>query len=570
MSATPALQKIGDDEFFEAVRDKPLSFKNNLIHLWYEDHEAAWALVELDLELDSHTSLSELRDMAAAARAIQQMSLAGPLSFNASSSLQVLSSAAAGMVPLEAYPVAYSESRVYACPEVQSKADQAAQTVESKQKARPARPFHLMSISGILNPNTSATPHGSSAGEAVEAQPEIQPAANPEAQLAAQAAKPKRKTASPIPATRRSKRLQSSAVETGEAGPDNGKITIRFPDHDVFEGLPIRQWRQVETVVGSAPEAEPVKGKDAWPEPPMPRDSHLLPEVSQQLLRAARAGRLYKPAEPANDDDKENADEEKETKETQKGFAARKWTQVPRHLEEPEREYLAKRRKGLPSAYANLSGLIGPLVQTGEMRKTKVKKTDAAGNVHIYEVLVEPGKTLENEVVETEPAAAQPAEVAVPGTVVEGVGIVNADGLVVASDIIQPTPPRRRPPPPRRKPKKGPGRGRKRVVFEPGTEGARGSLGSNQITSAGTQAATTAGESTSGVPSTGSDTPMADAGNEEGSGEDGDESDESEDDNDREEESSRTTRHPLPQGSLQVLQRRRPYNSLPQLGYRVH
>lgn len=287
--------------------------------------------------------------------------------------------------------------------------------------------------------------------------------------------------------------------------------------------------------MGSAPEAEPVKGKDAWPEPPMPRDSHLLPEVSQQLLRAARAGRLYKPAEPANDDDKENADEEKETKETQKGFAARKWTQVPRHLEEPEREYLAKRRKGLPSAYANLSGLIGPLVQTGEMRKTKVKKTDAAGNVHIYEVLVEPGKTLENEVVETEPAAAQPAEVAVPGTVVEGVGIVNADGLVVASDIIQPTPPRRRPPPPRRKPKKGPGRGRKRVVFEPGTEGARGSLGSNQITSAGTQAATTAGESTSGVPSTGSDTPMADAGNEEGSGEDGDESDESEDDNDREE-----------------------------------
>ncbi|KAF2839072.1 hypothetical protein M501DRAFT_933790, partial [Patellaria atrata CBS 101060] len=120
-------------------------------------------------------------------------------------------------------------------------------------------------------------------------------------------------------------------------------------DHDVMEGLPIRQWRNKETTFGAPPEEKSPASKNAWPELPMPRDSHLLPEMSQQLLRAARAGRLYKPPTPPIDDEKENLDEDEEIKETQKGFVARKWAQVSKHQEEPEPEFLAKRRKGLPS-----------------------------------------------------------------------------------------------------------------------------------------------------------------------------------------------------------------------------
>ncbi|KAF2090170.1 hypothetical protein K490DRAFT_7302, partial [Saccharata proteae CBS 121410] len=124
-------------------------------------------------------------------------------------------------------------------------------------------------------------------------------------------------------------------------------------DHDVFEGLPIRQWRKQDIPIGASDAlSQPTSFTEDWPELAMPRDSHLLPIHSQQLLRAARAGRLYKPPPAPNDDDKENGDEEEEAKDTQTGFVAKKWMQIPRHLEEPEPEYLAKRRKGLPSANA--------------------------------------------------------------------------------------------------------------------------------------------------------------------------------------------------------------------------
>ena len=62
------------------------------------------------------------------------------------------------------------------------------------------------------------------------------------------------------------------------------------------------------TVGANAADNKPVD-KDAWPELPMPRDSHMLPEHSQQLLRAARSGRLFKPPAPP-DDDNEMKDEE--------------------------------------------------------------------------------------------------------------------------------------------------------------------------------------------------------------------------------------------------------------------
>lgn len=257
----------------------------------------------------------------------------------------------------------------------------------------------------------------------------------------------------------------------------------------------------------------------------MPRDSHLLPEVSQQLLRAARAGRIYRPpTPPIDDDEKENPTEEEEIKETQQGFFAKKWSLVPRHLEEPEREHLAKRRKGLPPPWGGPA--LGPLAPQTAFRKTKVRKFDAEGNAHIYEVLAPEGQMIDGEVIEEdEGLKSAPVETAVaPGTVVEGVGVVNAEGVVVANDLLQPTPPKKKPPPPRRKPKRGPGRGKKKVTF-PDTRAA--GLGTPNILQAtGTTASDAASESA--VPSTQGDTPMPDAqdGDEDESGSEGEEGDE--------------------------------------------
>ncbi|KAI9716106.1 MAG: hypothetical protein M1812_005533 [Candelaria pacifica] len=238
-------------------------------------------------------------------------------------------------------------------------------------------------------------------------------------------------------------------------------------DHDVFEGLPVRHWRRSPLTVGSSSKVDPTVNRNLQPELPMPKDAHLLSPMSRALLQAARAGTVNRPPPPP-EDDKEGGEEDEDGVETERGFVAKKWGIVPRHLEGPEPEYLAKRRKGLASPY---SSLMGPLGGSGPLTKTKVRKLDADGNSYVLEVLVPEGQKVEGEVVEEVPMTEAPA----PGTVVEGVGIVNADGVVVAGSM-QPTPPRRRPPPPKRKPK-GPGRGRKKKVqFAPGAEGAEGAL----------------------------------------------------------------------------------------------
>lgn len=85
----------------------------------------------------------------------------------------------------------------------------------------------------------------------------------------------------------------------------------------------------------------------------MPKASHLLPQHSQDLLRAARSGKIYKrpvsveeeEVDPElNDGDKL---EKKDEPEQDLGFVARAWKQVPRHLEGSDIDYLAKRRKCL-------------------------------------------------------------------------------------------------------------------------------------------------------------------------------------------------------------------------------
>lgn len=135
---------------------------------------------------------------------------------------------------------------------------------------------------------------------------------------------------------------------------------------NILKGLPIHQWRQTEQHVVPPSEQQPTGvGKQTWPELPMPRDSHLLPEVSQQLLRAARAGKLYQPpVSTIDDEDKDNGLDEEEQKETPVGFYVRKWTQVPRHLEEPEPEHLAKRRKGLPPTFGSNGVPVAPAAST--------------------------------------------------------------------------------------------------------------------------------------------------------------------------------------------------------------
>jgi len=284
----------------------------------------------------------------------------------------------------------------------------------------------------------------------------------------------------------------------------------------VLEGLPINQYREVEITVGANLGDNKPADKDAWPELPMPRDSHMLPEHSQQLLRAARSGRIYKPPAPPEDDD-EMKDEEEQSKQVQTGFTIKKYIKVARHLEATEPEYLAKRRKGLPSQYA-VNGVPQPA-----LRETKVKKLDADGNTTVYKVLVPEGQAVEGEVQPTDAAIEVAPATAAPGTVVEGVGIVNAQGVVVASEILQQTPPRRRPPPPKKK-RAGPGRGKKKVVFVEGAaeQGAPApSAGGDSLAVPGVKQ-----EGGSVEPSDG-DTPMAEAGgdDEEGSGDEGSEDD---------------------------------------------
>ncbi|KAL8688693.1 MAG: hypothetical protein Q9218_005465 [Villophora microphyllina] len=242
-------------------------------------------------------------------------------------------------------------------------------------------------------------------------------------------------------------------------------------DHDVFEGLPVRHWRKAPIAVSTAPQKDEAtfdtKNDTLFTELPMPRDSHLLSSMSQALLRAARSGVSTKkaPAQPLPEEDKENGEEDEPAGDVDSAFMAKRWAAVPRHLEGLEPEFLAKRRKGLPSAY---TGSVGQANGAIPMRKTKVRKFDADGNATVLEVLVPEGQTVGGEVFDEEPSA---TEAPPPGTVVEGVGVANAEGIIVAGDQILPTPPRRRPPPPKRK-AKGPGRGRKKkVAFAPGAEG---------------------------------------------------------------------------------------------------
>lgn len=270
-------------------------------------------------------------------------------------------------------------------------------------------------------------------------------------------------------------------------------------DHDVFEGLPVRRWtRQRQTITQQRrPEQKQIMqgpdGRHIVPELPMPRDSQLLNPTSRALLRAARAGCIYirhAPKEPGEEakEAPTDAEESQAMRLADRSFTARKWTAVPRHVEPPEVEFVASRRPGLPSLYgAGVVGAVGSRDTTGPapMRRTRFKRVDpATGNISVYEAWVPDGLRIEGETAEdTQTIAAANGGVIVtpeapaPGTVVEGVGAANSEGVVVAeaesASVLSPA--KRRPPPPKRK-GKGIGRGRrKKVMFAPG-EGADASM----------------------------------------------------------------------------------------------
>jgi hypothetical protein len=208
----------------------------------------------------------------------------------------------------------------------------------------------------------------------------------------------------------------------------------------------VRQWRRDYVTVAPSAEQENSKVQnDIWAvELPhgMPKDSHLLPQHSQDLLRAARSGRIYKRPTPVEEEDADpeivEKQEKKEDDNKETGFSARAWKQIPRQQEGPDLEYLAKRRKGLVT-YSK------PLPPVPTVVKTTVRRTDAAGNQYTQDFVVPHGQQVDGEVV---------AQTVIPDP-----------SLVPAPETfgVQPTPPKRNRPI-QKKRLKGPGRGRKKKI----------------------------------------------------------------------------------------------------------
>lgn len=209
----------------------------------------------------------------------------------------------------------------------------------------------------------------------------------------------------------------------------------------------------------------------------MPEGSSNYPLWSQQILRAARAGRILKSQEiirslyrkNAGDDDKDveaedggdgvTEDAKRGVKRNAQGFQVKKWSQLSRQQEESFPEYLAPRRAGLPSIHRI------PAVNPNNMRQTRVRRVDAANQPVIYEVLIAEGKTIDGETTEQlqgdDELVVRPA----PGTMITGLGVANEHGVIVLAEAPVPLFGRGRPPPPRKKGKRGPGRGKKKVDF---------------------------------------------------------------------------------------------------------
>jgi len=230
---------------------------------------------------------------------------------------------------------------------------------------------------------------------------------------------------------------------------DRNRNRTGYVDHNEYEGLPIRHWRREDiTVIPPSSQENTTNPNDIWAvELPhgMPKDSHLLPQHSQDLLRAARSGRIYKRPAPVEEEEADveavlgDKPEKKDDETKDKGYTAKAWKQISRQMEGPDIEYLAKRRKGV----VTLSSKSAPPVAT--LTKATVKRIDAAGNEYVQDVVVPHGQQVEGEVI---------AQTVIPDP-----------SASVDPYAVQPTPPRRNRPASKKK-SKAP-RGRKKKAAAP-------------------------------------------------------------------------------------------------------
>jgi hypothetical protein len=214
-----------------------------------------------------------------------------------------------------------------------------------------------------------------------------------------------------------------------------------------YTGLPVRQWRQEWVSVAPSSQQEMTQQGDRWAvELPygMPRESHLLPPHTQELLRAARSGRLYKRPAPTEEEEPDAEidtvkGEKKDWEPASDGYMVKMWKQVPRNAENQTISHLAKRHKNTVTlaSRAAVPQAAGPTVT-----RATVRRIDAAGNPYEQTVTLAEGQQVDGEIIST---TIVPAPAAAQGEL----------------GVQQTTPARRRPPPPKRK-AKGPGRGRKK------------------------------------------------------------------------------------------------------------
>lgn len=262
-------------------------------------------------------------------------------------------------------------------------------------------------------------------------------------------------------------------------GPSSRRNNRTYVDHDVFEGLPVRQWRRDTVHVVPPPPLDSTNNQTSiWDvELPwgMPKDSHLLPQHSQDLLRAARSGRIDKRPAPPEDEEVDPdlgdaAKTEKKDSEDSKdvatsAFVAKTWKQVPRHLEGPDIDYLAKRRKVLSGAAvkngphasdgaAPAPSNVATAAPATTVTKATVLRVDAEGKTYTQDVVVPHGEKVEGEVVS------------------QVVIVEDAGGQQAPAGSVK-----KRPPPPAKR-RKGPGRGRKKKAEDaPGTAAIAGNSG---------------------------------------------------------------------------------------------
>lgn len=182
----------------------------------------------------------------------------------------------------------------------------------------------------------------------------------------------------------------------------------------------------------------------------MPKDSNLLPTHTQELLRAARSGILYKRPPPEDEEVDPEAivpekPEKKEEDNSSKGFTIKVWKQIPRNVEASGPSYLGSRRKGTVTI---ASKTVEEKVPVPTVTRATVRRVDAAGNPYTEDVTLVEGQKVEGEIVATRVEA-------VPAPVAEAKPALA-------------TPIRKKPLPPKRKSKAGgPGRGRKKMKMVP-------------------------------------------------------------------------------------------------------